>query len=128
MIMRFSEFWKPITRLNLTARVVLVFCAIVFAFCSYLVGLYFHSAWRIESYLRSQLWSLPSTLYAEPPLLRVGMPVKTKTLVDYFHELNYHKHTSNQSVIDGTYVVSSTGVIFQKRQLYDKQAKYHPIR
>ncbi|MCI0443171.1 PBP1A family penicillin-binding protein [bacterium] len=126
--MRFTDFWTPITRLNIKARIVLVFCAFVVAFCSYIVVLYFHSAWRIESYLRSQPWSLPSTLYAEAPLLRVGMPIKTKTLVDYFRQLNYHKHTSNQSVIDGTYVVSSNGIIFQKRQLYDKQPKYHPIR
>ncbi len=126
--MRFTDFWRPITRLNIKAKIVLVFCSIVFVFCSYVVVLYFHGAWRIESYLRSQPWSLPSTLYAEAPLLRIGMPIKSKTLVDYFRQLNYHKHAANQSVIDGTYVVSSNGIIFQKRQLYDKQPKYHPIR
>ena len=126
--MQFTDFWRPITRLNIKARIVLIFCAFVVAFCSYIVAVYFHSAWRIESYLRSQPWSLPSTLYSEAPLLRVGMPIKTKTLVDYFRQLNYHKHTANQSVIDGTYVVSGNGIIFQKRQLYDKQLKYHPIR
>lgn len=126
--MRFTDFWRPIARLNFLAKVVLVLSAFVVVFCSYLVVLYFHSGWRIENYLRTQPWSLPSTLYAEAPLLRVGMPIKTQTLVNYFRQLNYHKHSVNQDVIDGTYVVTNNGIIFQKRQIYDKKPKYHPIR
>ncbi|MCI0413795.1 transglycosylase domain-containing protein, partial [bacterium] len=56
------------------------------------------------------------------------MPAKTKSLVEYFRQLNYHKHAGNQSVIDGTYVISSTGVIFQKRQFFEKQPEHHAIR
>ncbi|HEY7159812.1 MAG TPA: transglycosylase domain-containing protein, partial [Acidobacteriota bacterium] len=126
--MKFTDFWRPIARLNFLARVILVFSALVVVFCSYLVVLYFHSAWRIEDYLRTQPWSLPSTLYSEAPLLRVGMPIKSQTLINYFRQLNYHKHAANQEIIDGTFIVSSNGVIFQKRQLYEKQPKYHPIR
>jgi penicillin-binding protein 1B len=126
--MKFTDFWRPIARLNFYARIVLAFSALFVVFCSYLVVVYFHSGWRIENYLRTQPWSLPSTLYSEAPLLRVGMPIKTQTLVNYFRQLNYHKHTPNQEVIDGTYVVSSNSIIFQKRQLYEKKPKYHPIR
>ncbi len=127
-MMQLSAFWRAIARLNARTRILLAFCTLIFVFGSYLVVLYFHSWWEIESYLRSDPWSLPSTVYAEAPVLRVGMPAKTKSLVEYFRQLNYHKHAGNQSVIDGTYVISSTGVIFQKRQFFEKQPEHHAIR
>lgn len=127
--MKISEVWSSFARLNAIARILFAGCTLIVLFMFYLVAIYFHSWWVIDNYLRSDKWTLPSTLYAEAPVLRVGMSTKTKTLVDHFRRLNYHKHLANEPIKqDGTYAVFSNGVLFQKRQLFSKQPRHHPIR
>ncbi|HSE42888.1 MAG TPA: PBP1A family penicillin-binding protein [Acidobacteriota bacterium] len=127
--MKISDIWGSIARLNAKARILFAICAGGFLLICYLIVLYFHSWWAVENYLRSEKWPLPSTLYAEAPVLRVGMPAKSKSLVDYFRRLNYHKHAPNQTIKqDGTYAVSINSVFFQKRQLISGNPKPHAIR
>jgi penicillin-binding protein 1B len=129
MTMKISELWGSIARLNRWAKILFAGCTVIILFMCYLVVLYVQSLWVIENYLRSDKWTLPSTLYAEAPVLRVGMPAKSKTLVDYFRRLNYHKHLANQPIKqDGTYAVFTNGVLFKKRQLFATQPRHHPIR
>ncbi len=127
--MKTSEFWNSIANVKTRGRILFAGCAAVVVVMTYLVILYFHSWWTIENYLRSEKWSLPSTLYSEAPVIRLGMPAKSKAFVDHFRRLNYHKHSMSQPMDqDGTYAVFSNGVVFKKRQLFLDKPRHHPIR
>ena len=70
--------------------------------------------------LKTDKWSLPSTIYADAPMLYEGMPLKQAWLVEYLQRLNYQK-TENPSPGTAQFVVLKKGIAFRKRALFKTQ-------
>ncbi len=80
----------------------------------------------VDSHLDSQKWSLPSTIYADAPVVYQGMPLKAKWLAEYLQRLNYHK-TEGTNVKTGEYAVLKDGISFQKHQVFARQTPTFPV-
>lgn len=92
----------------------------------YFTGLYFSCRKIIEEHLKSQKWALPSTIYADAPVIYEGMPIKEKWLVEYLQRLNYQK-TENKKVSAGQYSIQEDGVSFFKHRLFPEQPGIFPV-
>src|SRR5262245_1071144 len=80
----------------------------------------------VESHLSTQKWSLPSTIYADAPVVYEGMPLKEKWLAEYLQRLNYHK-SEDADVRTGEYAILKDGISFQKHTLFSNQAATFPV-
>src|SRR5215470_1859047 len=80
----------------------------------YLVSLHH----ELETQLRSPQWIIPSTLYAEPPLLAPGTSMGPQDLVRYFDKLEYHREKSGELTHGGDYQVTSDGIAFRRRHIF----------
>ncbi len=80
----------------------------------------------MENHLKSQRWALPSTIYADAPILYQGMPMKDARLVEYLERLNYQPQ-SNREVGTGEYHRGKSEIIFRKHALYDNGKAEAPI-
>src|SRR5438093_13157714 len=90
--------------------------------------LYFSSKKVIESHLNSQKWSLPSTIYADAPMLYEEMPIKFNQLVEYLKRLNYQEAPGVEGLDGGQYFTAIQTVSFSKRLLYPGQSGDFPVR
>src|SRR5688572_16168910 len=79
----------------------------------------------VENHLKSQRWALPSTIYADAPILYQGMPMQPDRLEDYLVRLNYQKNGAPQVGI-GEYHRSKNQVLFRKHSLFDT-GKAEPV-
>ena len=100
--------------LLVTAVLSIVFCLVVFALDIHYTGI-------VERHLDSEKWSLPSTIFADPLVLRQGLPIRSTEVVEYFQALDYFwsKHPASQP---GQYSVFAGAVRFQKRPFLFKDA------
>lgn len=80
----------------------------------------------VENHLKSQRWALPSTIYADAPILYQGMPMQPGRLVEYLERLNYQART-NPEVGVGEYSRKKQEIIFRKHSLYDNGKAESPI-
>src|SRR3989304_8188866 len=68
-----------------------VIAAGILAVSFFALRLYFQSQKTVDNHLKSQKWSLPSTIYADAPVLYEGMAMRPDTLVQYLQRLNFEK-------------------------------------
>jgi len=80
----------------------------------------------VEAHLSRQKWSLPSTIYADAPVLYEGMPAKARPLVQYFQRLSYQEGAGRE-IHPGQYFVSGQRILFAKRPLFPGQAGIFPV-
>lgn len=103
----------------------LLFCAslVLLPIVSFLI-FFLYCEFRIDSHLRSQEWTLPSTIYADGPVLSQGMPLSSRSVASYFQRLNYHKHEAGEVLGSaGEYMVDGNKITFRKRQLFLEEAQ-----
>ncbi len=103
----------------------------IFLFAALIAGvfavrLYRTSLKTVEAHLKNQIWSLPSTIYADSPMVYEGMPVKAKSLAQYLQRLSYQEATGSE-VHPGEYLFSGQKILFQKRRLFPDQAGIFPV-
>lgn len=67
----------------------------------------------INRHLLSHKWALPSTIYADSPVLSSGTPVNADWLVRYLQKLNYVK-TERSNLKPGQYSIVKGAVLFRK--------------
>src|SRR5580765_2000891 len=94
--------------------IVLIVCLIVAIAFTYL---YITSKKVIDAEIHNQKWSLPSTIYAEAPMIYEGMPAKAKWLAEYLQRMDYQK-TESTALRPGEYTVTKDGLAFFKHQLF----------
>src|SRR5262249_31478214 len=75
----------------------------------------------VDGHLKNQTWSLPSTIYADAPVLYEGMQMRSKTLIDYLQRLNYQEVPA-LSVDIGEYSVGKATVVFEKHPFFSSQS------
>src|SRR4029078_11965444 len=112
---------------KLFTRIALAFlllCVIVIAFFS--IRFYLDCRSVVESHLKSQTWALPSTIYADAPILYEGMPMKPARLIEYLQRLDYQS-TKDSSVGAGQFSVQAFDVRFRKHSLFDDAAAEPPV-
>jgi penicillin-binding protein 1B len=95
--------------------------ALIFTF-----QLYFSCKKIVDAHLKTDRWSLPSTIYADAPMLYEGMPLKEAWLVEYLQRLNYQK-TTDSSPGTAQFAVLKNGIAFKKRALFKTQSKIAPV-
>ncbi|HJZ11348.1 MAG TPA: transglycosylase domain-containing protein, partial [Acidobacteriota bacterium] len=95
-------------------------------FCFFVGRLYLQSKNVVENHLKGQRWSLPSTIYADAPVLYEGMPMKPQTLIQYLQRLNYER-TQQPEVRIGQYSVQKDGIAFYKHTVYPEQLGDFPV-
>ncbi|HSP06624.1 MAG TPA: PBP1A family penicillin-binding protein, partial [Acidobacteriota bacterium] len=81
----------------------------------------------IDSHLNSQKWALPSTIYADAPIVYEGMPLKQSWLADYLQRLMYDK-TEGQSVKVGQFAIGKDGMTYCRHALFDTEKDPDPVR
>ncbi len=109
----------------LKAAFIVFVCLALSGFILFL-QLYINCRKVVEAHLKTDRWSLPSTIYADAPLLYEGMPLKQAWLVEYLQRLNYQK-TAHDSPQTGQYAVLKKGIAFRKRLLFKNQSKVWPV-
>ncbi len=92
----------------------------------FVVRLYLNCLKTVEAHLKNQSWSLPSTIYADAPMVYEGMPVQAKSLAQYLQRLNYQKGSGTE-VHSGEYLISGQKILFQKRRLFPDQTSIFPV-
>ncbi len=75
----------------------------------------------LNEQLENHEWKMPSTVYANAPVLEPGKRVTQKWLVDYLHRLDYQDAKS--TVKTGQYLVRENAVSIRKRFLTDENDK-----
>jgi penicillin-binding protein 1B len=92
----------------------------------YTIRLYHNCLGIVENHLKSQMWSLPSTIYAAAPVLYEGMGLKPENLIQYMKRLNYEK-TEQLAVKVGQYRASKEGIVFFRHTLFPKPSTDFPL-
>lgn len=81
----------------------------------------------LDAHLQSKsMWSLPSTIYGEAPMLYEGMPMQDKALIKYLQRLDYSR-VDQLPIRTGEYVVQKDGIAFQKHQFFAKLGPFFPV-
>src|ERR1051325_7784406 len=112
-------------------KVAWLIAALFFLICALIptilfTRLYFSSKKVIETHLNSQKWSLPSTIYADAPMLYEGMPMKFNQLVEYLKRLNYQEAARVEEIDTGQYLTGKQTVSFYKHLVYPGQSGDFP--
>ncbi len=89
----------------------------VAVFLGFTIRLYLSCRKIVDDHLKSQTWSLPSTIYADAPILYQGLPMKPERLVDYLLRLHYQP-TPDKHTATGQFYAHGDTIIFQKRVLF----------
>lgn len=80
----------------------------------------------ISSRLEGPTWSLPSTIFADAPMVYEGMLFPLEDVAAYLNRLDYQK-ISSSDVRSGQYSVSKDMIAFQKRALYVDKDDTFPV-
>lgn len=80
----------------------------------------------IHRHLESHKWALPSTIYADAPVLSEGTPVNADWLVRYLQRLNYVK-TERSNLKPGQYSIVKGAVLFRKNFVTPDPANDFPL-
>jgi penicillin-binding protein 1B len=109
----------PIPPRGKILRKLLFFSAlfVLSAFAFYVYRLYSNAATVVENHLKSQRWALPSTIYADAPILYQGMPMKSARLVEYLERLDYQQRGA-ADVETGEYHNKNGRILFRKHSLF----------
>ena len=92
----------------------------------YFGQLYYTGRKIINEHLKNQQWALPSTIYADAPIIYEGMPLKQTWLVDYLQKLMYHK-SEDPRVGVGQYAVVKEGIAFRRHSLFRGEKQSPPM-
>jgi penicillin-binding protein 1B len=95
--------------------------AIVFSLVAF--GLYVHYRLMVERHLGSEKWSLPSTIFADPLILRKGVPFNRSEVIEYLQMLDYF-WARYPDVHPGQYSVYPGGIRFQRRSFLLKYENF----
>src|SRR5436853_3116026 len=90
--------WRRFLPHKKSAWLLIFLCLLVTTPFWLLLYLFADAESQINRHLHSQTWSLPSTIYADSPVLFEEMPVRPRSLVNYFQRLNYHRQESGRNV------------------------------
>lgn len=93
----------------------------------YVYRLYSNAAGVVENHLKSQRWALPSTIYADAPILYQGMPMKSARLLDYLERLDYQQQTGPDIGV-GEYYRKNNQILFRKHSLFEGKEPEPTIR
>lgn len=128
MIIRKITRRVPITHsLKLLSLVTLVCLAILVLSVGLFSGRLIYNCRKVVvDHLKSEKWSLPSTIYADAPMLYEGMPLKSTWLLDYLDKLTYHR-SSKPPIGQGEYVVLSDGVLFYSKPFFRRPSQSFPV-
>ncbi len=74
----------------------------------------------MEKQLQSHQWNIPSSIYADSPVIHKGMPITEEWLVRYLQRLDYTGMKSYR-VKAAQYSVQENGIAFRKRSLTANQ-------
>src|SRR5262249_48614139 len=88
--------------------------------------LFYTSKKVLDAEINNQKWSLPSTIYADAPMIYEGMPAKAKWLAEYLQRMDYQK-TESAELRPGEYAVTKDGLAFYKHQLFSTQSGVFPL-
>jgi penicillin-binding protein 1B len=114
---------QPLTR-SRKSTAVLILAAIVVGSVTITALFFIGYLITLERQLDHITWSLPATVYAEPPRLYAGRAVSEEWLQDYFHRLNYTQ-TDSSSLKAGQYSTSGNSILFVSRSFAGSSS--HPI-
>jgi penicillin-binding protein 1B len=103
-----------------------LFVCFVIVVLVFTLQLYFSCRNIVDAHLKTDRWSLPSTIYADAPMLYEGMPLKQAWLVEYLQRLNYQK-TEDASPEIAQFAVLKNGIAFRKRALFKTQSAIPPV-
>lgn len=92
-----------------------------------LAPLYYSSRKLIESHLNSQKWALPSTIYADAPIVYEGMPLKQSWLADYLQRLMYNK-SDGGPVNSGQYSITKDEITYSRHSIFGIDKVVPPVR
>lgn len=100
-----------------------------------LLGLVVHATVLIRSHLafmERQLngghqWNIPSSIYANSPVIHDGMQVQEEWLVGYLQRLDYTRIQVGP-VKTAQYLVQENGIAFRKRPLSANDGQDHPVQ
>ena len=107
----------------------LLFFSILFVVSAigfYFYRLYSNAATVVENHLKSQRWALPSTIYADAPILYQGMPMKPARLIEYLERLDYQRQ-NGWDVKTGEYYSNKNRIMFRKHSLFEDREPEPPI-
>ena len=108
--------------------ILIALCFIVGGFVLSAVAFYLNCYRIVDSHLKSQSFSLPSTIYAEAPVLKSGTLLPPDKLVDYLAGLGYYRVASPHLISKGGEFAAVPGnVSFQRRRLFFKRQEYSPV-
>lgn len=80
----------------------------------------------MEQQLRSHRWSIPSSVYAETPIIHSGMSITEEWLVGYLQRLGYTRIEA-PGINTAQYSIQENGVAFRKRSLSENEGQEHPV-
>jgi penicillin-binding protein 1B len=103
-----------------------LFLIVFFVTSAVVFRLYLDCRRTVEEHLKSQTWALPSTIYADAPILYEGMPMNPTRLVDYLERLDYQS-LKTSDIGAGQFQVQDLDIRFRKHSLYDDSAPEPPI-
>ena len=94
----------------------LVFSTAILAMfvCIIGLGLFIHYNGIVKRHLTSEKWSLPSTIFADPLVLRTAVPINRSELIAYLQALDYFS-AKQPELQPGQYSSYSGGVRFRRR-------------
>jgi penicillin-binding protein 1B len=80
----------------------------------------------MEQQLKSHQWNIPSSIYADSPVIQNGKPITQEWLVKYLERLDYTR-TNRLLVKTAQYSIQQNGITFRRRSLSANEGLYNPI-
>ncbi|HSE40292.1 MAG TPA: transglycosylase domain-containing protein, partial [Acidobacteriota bacterium] len=80
----------------------------------------------MEQRLQGHQWSIPSSIYADSPVISNGMPMTQEWLVRYLQRLGYTRMELIQ-VKAAQYSIQENGIVFRKRPLSVNEVLDNPV-
>lgn len=105
---------------NLLLLILSLLPAALFAF-------FVHSHLKVmEQQLRSHQWTIPSSVYADSPVIHSGMSITEEWLVGYLQRLGYTR-MKDLKINAAQYSVREDGIAFRKRSLSVNEGQEDPV-
>ena len=100
---------------------ILTTAVVVMVFSIMAIGLYVYYNGIVAKHLSSEKWSIPSTIFADPLILRKGVPLQREKVIGYLQDLDYFQ-AKHPDVEPGQYSVFAGGIRFQRRPFLFKDS------
>lgn len=118
-----------IERVRVKTLLLMTICLLSIAALAILVhvSIVFHTQLTImEQQLQTHRWSIPSSIYADSPVIYNGMPITREWLVSYMQRLSYTR-IQHLHVKTAQYAVNDDGITFRKRRLLADKEQENPV-